>query len=195
MQDIMIDLETMGVTADAAIVAIGAQAFDLTTGQLGDAFYRCVDLGSAVANGGTIDPSSMMWWLSQGDEARGALLANRRPLGQVLLDFGDFCRQQGPAEALRVWGNGADFDCVILASAYRRFHLTRPWGPFGNRCYRTIKSLHRDIKLERTGTHHNALDDAISQARHLVAMIGPAVVQTPAGEPVVPQAQHGMVVA
>lgn len=28
-----------------------------------------------------------------------------------------------------------------------------------------------DIKLQRIGTHHNAADDAESQARHLVAVL------------------------
>jgi hypothetical protein len=70
---------------------------------------------------------------------------------------------------VRVWGNGADFDNPILAVAYRRTIFSgQPWKPYNGRCYRTVKNQFQDVKLVRTGTHHNALDDARSQATHLV---------------------------
>ena len=43
--DIMLDLETMGTGPNAAIVAIGAVAFDLQAGTIGDHWYRWVDHG------------------------------------------------------------------------------------------------------------------------------------------------------
>jgi len=51
MNEVMLDLETMGQGPDAAIVAIGAVAFDPVTHWLGDPFYRLVDLESAVVTG------------------------------------------------------------------------------------------------------------------------------------------------
>jgi len=36
---------------------------------------------------------------------------------------------------------------------------------------RTIKAQHPDVPLTHVGTHHNAVDDAESQARHLIAML------------------------
>ncbi len=73
-------------------------------------------------------------------------------------------------DVVKIWGNGADFDNVILTSAYKRNDLELPWRYTNNRCYRTLKSLYPEIKLERSGTHHNALDDAISQANHLMSI-------------------------
>lgn len=35
-----------------------------------------------------------------------------------------------------------------------------------------MKALHSEIKMVRTGIHHNALDDAQSQAEHLISIIG-----------------------
>jgi exodeoxyribonuclease VIII len=55
MQDIMLDLETMATTRDAAIVAIGAVEFDAASGLIGDRFYVPVDLVSSVSAGGRID--------------------------------------------------------------------------------------------------------------------------------------------
>jgi hypothetical protein len=42
------------------------------------------------------------------------------------------------------------------------------WRSYNGRCYRTVKQQFPDIKLTRFGTYHNALDDAYSQAEHMV---------------------------
>jgi inhibitor of KinA sporulation pathway (predicted exonuclease) len=47
--------------------------------------------------------------------------------------------------------------------------MIKPYYKFWNeRCYRTVKNQYPDVKLTRTGTYHNALDDARTQAEHLV---------------------------
>lgn len=69
-----------------------------------------------------------------------------------------------------IWGNGASFDNVILANAYRAASIQQPWAYWNDRCYRTLKKRYLDIALRRQGTHHNALDDAISQAEHLITI-------------------------
>ena len=71
MNEIMLDLETMGNRPDAAIIAIGAVELNRETGQLGREFYEVVDLASAMAAGGTVDASTILWWMQQSDEARG----------------------------------------------------------------------------------------------------------------------------
>lgn len=88
----------------------------------------------------------------------------------------------GPREETRVWGNGAAFDNVILRRAYERTSresMKAPWPHWNDRCYRTIKGLYgHQVKIERTGTHHHALDDAASQARHLIRMLNPSARMT-----------------
>lgn len=71
--DVMLDLETMGQGPDAAIVAIGAVSFDLEAGKLGSEFYTVVDLTSSVEAGGKMDPSTVLWWLQQSEQARSEL--------------------------------------------------------------------------------------------------------------------------
>lgn len=167
--DVMLDLETMGNGPDAAIVAIGAIEFDPTAGTLGRTFYRGVSLETAVRGGGKIDAATVMWWLRQSDEARKDIAGEGCPQNQVLIEFGTWL--YGLGEDVKVWGNGAAFDNVILAQAYRRAELTVPWPHWNDRCYRTLKALRPEVKIERTGTHHNALDDATSQARHALALL------------------------
>lgn len=161
----MIDLETMGQGSDAAIVSIGAVKFD--ENGIGDTFYSVINLQSSVEAGLKIDASTVMWWLKQNGEARSALLEESVDLESVLQFFTDFVGVGGYA----VWGNGSDFDNVILANAYKSIGAEAPWQFWMGRCYRTMKNMFRDVKLKRKGTHHNALDDAISQAEHLIEII------------------------
>ncbi len=172
MQNLMIDLETMGTNPQAAIVAIGAVEFSLTSGELGREFYKVVDLASSMEAGGIVDPGTVLWWLRQSDEARAMFQAPAHRIHEVLESLSLFMAEFGGPD-VKVWGNGAAFDNVVLAGAFERTGLPRPWKYPNDRCYRTIKALHPEVPMERTGTHHNALDDARSQAQHLIAMIGP----------------------
>ena len=176
MKDILLDLETMGPSPHAAIIAIGAVAFNPEMGVLGDWFYEVVDLGSSVAQGGQMEPATVLWWLRQSDEARAAFELEGSKIEVALLKFSAWVRAIADNDA-RIWGNGANFDNVVLASAYDRTAITRPWSFWNDRCYRTVKALHPEIKMERAGTHHNALDDARSQALHLMEMLRKPVVR------------------
>jgi hypothetical protein len=170
---ISLDLETMGTRSDAAIVAIGAIVFDLTTMSTGDKFYTAVDLQSSIDAGGTTDEATIKWWKSQKQEAKDALQQNPQPIRQALAAFTEFVSSHGTKSQIFIWGNGSDFDNVILISAYQRLGVPLPWSWQNNRCYRTIRSLYPSIKKEKTGTAHNALDDAESQAKHMIAMLNP----------------------
>ena len=76
-----------------------------------------------------------------------------------------------PPVVTRHQGNGADFDLPILAAAYAAVGLSVPWKPYNGRCYRTLKNLAPVVKLARPGTHHNALDDARTQAVHAIKLM------------------------
>jgi exodeoxyribonuclease VIII len=77
------------------------------------------------------------------------------------------------SQTIKVWGNGSDFDNKLLSTAYEKIgwkHLI-PWNFRNNRCYRTVKNLYPSVKMKRSGDHHNALDDAKSQANHLLELL------------------------
>jgi exodeoxyribonuclease VIII len=174
MLDVMLDLETMGNGPNAAIVAIGAVEFDIEEGKLGREYYDRVDLVSSVAAGGVMDALTVLWWMKQGDVAREELHGpGRRYISPALDRFREWLRGCARLDDLRVWGNGAAFDNVILAEAYKRDDPNRmlPWNWWNNRCYRTMKNARPDIEIERGGTHHKAIDDALAQARHLLQIL------------------------
>lgn len=173
---VMLDLETMGNTPDAPIVAIGACRFD-KNGVSWDTFYRKITLQSSVDAGAKIDASTVLWWLQQEAEARAELYSGDFvDEWDALCDFANWINVHGDVDG--IWGNGAAFDNVILAQGFRRHRQNAPWPFWKDRCYRTIKSL-SDVEMKREGTHHNALDDAISQAKHLIAIWASSKTDTP----------------
>lgn len=178
---IMIDLETMGTSPTAPIISIGAVLFDAQGIQ--ERFYEVIDLKSTVDAGAVMDPRTVIWWMEQSDEARSALTGEGRRIDAVLSDFYQFCavgqmreifdswddKPTTPVpELLGVWGNGAAFDNVILAEAYKRVERSAPWPFWKDKCYRTIKGMYPNVEIKRAGTHHNALSDAETQAEHLI---------------------------
>lgn len=160
---IMVDLETMGTRANAPIIALGAVKFDALS--ILDTFYAVVSLTDVVSTGAVIDPSTVMWWMKQSEEARSAFDRPGKDLSVVLADFTKWVDPSIDG----VWGNGASFDNTILAESYARIGAKAPWPFWKDRCYRTVKGMFPGIPLDtRAGTHHNALDDARTQAMHLI---------------------------
>ncbi|MBJ5080118.1 3'-5' exoribonuclease, partial [Salmonella enterica subsp. enterica serovar Corvallis] len=51
MNNLMIDLETMGKKPNAPVVSIGAVFFDPQSGEIGPEFYTAVSLESAMEQG------------------------------------------------------------------------------------------------------------------------------------------------
>jgi exodeoxyribonuclease VIII len=165
---IMLDLETMGNDSQAAIFAIGAVRFNTTSG-ITDSFYMLVDLASSMQAGMTANADTIKWWMQQSDDARKAIYTTAHNLEVALQRFTDFAGADRDKPI--VWGCGADFDNVILASAYRLLKRPNPWEFYNNRCYRTLKGMYPQVKAVRKGTYHNAFDDAANQAEHLLAIV------------------------
>jgi exodeoxyribonuclease VIII len=91
-------------------------------------------------------------------------------LPEALVQLTSFLNQFG-RKGLKVWGNGSDFDNAILAACYAAVGQPLPWDFWHNRCYRTLKALRPELKLQRQGTYHNALDDAKTQAQHAIQLL------------------------
>lgn len=178
MNDLMVDLETMGNTSNAPIVAIGAVPFDPATGELGPHFYTAVNLASELEAGAVPDASTIYWWLKQSSEARAAIASDQAlKIPEALLELSKFVAANcDNPEYLKVWGNGASFDNVILRGAYERCGLSPCWNWYNDLDVRTIVALGRHIgfdpkrDLPFAGERHNALADAIHQAQYVSAI-------------------------
>lgn len=173
------DLETMGLPPNGAIIAIGAVAVDPDLDEpIVGRFYTQIRLDSAVDAGLVITPSTVMWWLQQSDDARKAFAdqADRKKLENVptlrgaLLDYAEFVKFYRTEDG-GIYGNGSLFDNNLLNTAFELTKVEKTWPYWADKCYRTIKDLRPNIKLDRVGVYHNALGDAESQGLHLVKLL------------------------
>ncbi len=180
---IMLDLETMGTTPGSAITQIGAVVFDPATEKFGATFYRRICLRSCVEIGMTMDPDTVIWWLKQSDAARAEFAKPSIHIAVALRDFKSFLVNHLDGDVSPcIWGNGAGFDNILLADAYRLYGYGSVWPHYADRCFRTLKSEFSGIAKPATrtlaeyadaglicdgefvATAHNALWDAITQA-------------------------------
>lgn len=166
MTAMMIDIETAGNRAGCAIASIGACRFETRGNTIGDTFHIHVSLEDCQRRGLAIDAGTFLWWLRQDGDARNALIDGQfdaAPLVTALFELAAFIDDTGPEP--EIWCNGASFDFPILAAAYHAAHIDLPWKFWQERDLRTLKGLNKGARIERAGIHHNALDDAIHQAR------------------------------
>lgn len=173
--DIMIDLETLSVEPNAVVLSIGTCEFD-ANGNIGAQNHMILvpTIDEQIALGRSVNGETVAWWMRQGAMAK--LLFSQQlggiSYGSVSSALDDLdasfakLRSRYPSGIPGVWGNGAGFDNVILETLYRQFNRHPPWRFCDNRCFRTLRALAPHIPYKREGVEHNALDDAISQAKH-----------------------------
>jgi exodeoxyribonuclease VIII len=180
IQDVMVDLETLGTTGGCIFVSIGAVEFDgtplaLSKGvpELGREFYSVLSISSQKELGMHHSADTVAWWKKQSPDAQRVLQECSAPdapsITQALATFADYLHPCG--KQVRIWGNGSDFDNPIIAEGYRRAGLIPPWQFWNSRCFRTLKNLLPGDEPVRGGTHHNALDDAKHQARWALVLL------------------------
>lgn len=169
MKHVMLDLETLGTTASAVILSIGAVRFDLTSEKIDDkGFYASVSIESNLDYGRRIQEDTLLWWLKQEVAAQAVFHEAKVALPQALEELSDWI---GDGDSF-VWSNGADFDIPMLAHAFSQVQMEVPWKFFNSRCFRTYKNLPnaKNVKVPFAGTKHNALADAYHQAQTLQAI-------------------------
>lgn len=164
MKHVMLDLETLGTVADACILSIGAVKFDLDSDAIDDnGFYASISIDSNLEHKRRIQEETLIWWMKQGPEAQGVFHESKQTLGMALTDLSDWMG----TDDLQVWSNGADFDLPMLAHAFTSLRQEVPWKFWNSNCFRTYKKLPgaKNVRLPMLGVKHNALFDAIHQAK------------------------------
>jgi len=173
MKHLMIDIETLGTTADSAILSLGAVFFDPANNLLGHEFYTEISLASCQAAGMRMDASTIQWWMRQSKEAQKVFQEDQTTISDALMNFRAFVLDNANAKYVQVWGNGPSFDNAIVSSAFDRIAVKKPWNHWNERCVRTMVELGRAIGIDPKkdlpfeGEAHNALDDAKHQAKYV----------------------------
>lgn len=184
---VMTDLETLGTVPGCVAFSVGMVEMDLVNLKLGREFECIINVDSSLDHylreDDPADPNgATAWWAKQSEEAKMTLTAARAGEGLALPEacekMNQWWRALNLKSKIRLWGNGADFDNPILRVMFDAAKVAPYPGGYGGRCYRTVKNMEElfpelkffklDRERHRTGTHHKALDDAKSQALHLM---------------------------
>lgn len=169
--DIMIDLETVGLTPKVVILEIGIVAFNMmdTTIPVVSRSYM-PDPEVQATMGRSIDWRTMKWWLQQDPVA----------LHRVMFPH-EVCHPRDAAISIRdwlqnmqinVWAWPSTFDIPILEDWFRDVGVTPPWSHRDIRCARTV-CKYRNVQIDRSeGLAHSAVDDCLAQVKALRAAHG-----------------------
>lgn len=171
-KNLMIDLETLATTTDAAILSIGWASFSQEEGVQDNGQFNVRSLDN-LSHGRRIDPSTVAWWFSQDPEAIVSLV---RPKPFSLASALEHL------EALIVrhkyiWAKPPQFDLSILANAYDNVLVKRPpWHHRNERDARTVLALGKALNIPQhsrpdTLTKHCAAADAVVQAWHVLDVL------------------------
>lgn len=189
---ISLDFETLSPKENAVLLSLGACVFDPATGEIGAQFYAAID--PRTQPGRDINPDTVLWWMQQDqaardkitqavksadlldsiddttpeDEAENIFATAAHPIQNVARAFLLFVEELG--ESVECWTNGA-VDHAWLESMFQYSGFKNPIKFWMQRDYRTLKALYPDVKAEDYGVAHNALDDAIKQAKHLIDIL------------------------
>lgn len=158
---LMVDLETMAVSPRTVVLTLGAVTFNPFTDEIYDELYFKVDLDDQDKLGREIDPNTLDWWAKQNPEVMEEAFS---PTGRIkLIDAVDqFHKFAWGCD--KFWSHGAVFDLMIIEDIYRQLKRPIPWEFWRLRDTRTLFDL-ADPEMEKSVEQHNALFDAIRQAK------------------------------
>ena len=168
MKDCMIDLETLGTTPQTPVISFGATFFDIENKKLGPTFYMVMEVNEQIDRGRKPTGDTLKWWMGQTGAAQRVFHEKAKPAAEVLTIFAQWYKANYPKGAF-VWGNGATFDISILEDMYRDYKIECPWAFNKIMDLRTFKRFQgKGEQIKKSGTEHNALDDAVSQAQYVL---------------------------
>lgn len=191
MNDIMLDIETLGKDSGCEVLSVGALRFDRSAPDLSGAepFYRVLrlrDRPSAYRHLFKVDADTLCWWMGQGDQARTSIFGEEAQKTAVTApamweELRSFLVR---GEVKRLWSNGPMFDERIVRDAMSSFGLVLPVEYRASRCCRTkyddanlwwgndakkrlaAAEIRRVPEAGRLPKHH-ALGDCWRQAAHI----------------------------
>jgi hypothetical protein len=158
---LMIDLETLATTPDAAVLTIGACKFDPRAKEIHSTFYERIKLESQEGYGRVINEDTLTWWSQQDPQIQEDAFGE----GDDRIDLRDAMKKLYTfgLGTTNVWSHGAIFDVVIIEDICRSFQQAVTWKFWEVRDTRTLFDLAKvDVRIEGK---HNALTDAVAQAQ------------------------------
>lgn len=157
MIDITFDLGTCALCPTAAVMSIGAVAWNRNGEDTPffeerkliayPTFSAHVDLRGMFIDGFTFDAATAQWWSERSDEAKYAVLDDDNegmpcsPIQTVVKDFFrwiDYVKKACNATEVNLWCQGTDFDMAILRNICYKYHIDIPISHNNFRDHRTF---------------------------------------------------------
>lgn len=158
MNRLMLDFETLDMGAvvfnEQSVIAGLSLKIDQQS---------CLDLGC------TISEDTVEWWAKQSNEAKAAAFGGttniRDAMEQLIQLYID-------EECIEIWSQGALADIRWANNVLTKLQLQKPWEYYQEMCSRTLlKYSPQTLGIPRTGTHHDAYNDAFFQAQNIILQL------------------------
>lgn len=171
LSHVMLDIETLSCNYNCVVVSVGAVQFDFICDRIDT--FECVfdDLSDQLNRGREKDNRTMSWWANLPEAASDVLFAPNKFKHILMNTKTGLTKLNEFIENRYVWGNGSTFDNVIIRDIMRDYTVNPKWPYFKDLCFRTLKKMFPINPIDRAGTHHNALDDALYQVMWLKEIV------------------------
>ena len=174
MNDVMLDIETLGNELNPVITQISGVRFNLETGECFEEFNVLVNPVSCLELGLEISKSTMEFWAKQDLNVFKKVVLDSFVKGinikEALVELNSFLSD---INVDTVWGNGIMADNVWLNSAYKASNIAPNWSFFQHRDVRTIVDIGRRLETPDykstnifEGDRHDAIDDCKFQIKY-----------------------------
>jgi len=160
---LMVDCETLDIGERPVLLSIGAVVFD--DNQIQDYFEYFIDKETAIREGFTVSQSTLDWWDQQDPDARAYAFNGEGDIKEALKALVQFYELN---ECSEIWSKGALADIRWINNALDHFGIEHPWEFYNEFCFRTLLKSVPKFDLDFVGMPHNALDDAIHQAKQFI---------------------------
>lgn len=174
--DIVVDIETLGLSSVNPIIQIGAVAFDIDSGVIIDKFK----MSAMVRKDVTINGETLKWWLEVNPTLLKSIICEATATEDLMLlrfiDWISKFRVDVGFNNVFLWGNGILFDNKILKDKIESYGMAYPIWYRNDRDVRTIVDVYcekfstnlDELKKKFTPTvEHDGLEDALAEANML----------------------------
>ena len=157
----MIDLETLCVTPQAAVLTVGGVKFDPnSSAEPHSEFYYKLDLDSQDRS---VNDDTIAWWATQDAKVQEEAFGTE---GRDHIDTFLDSLPKWMSNVDVLWGHGYGFDITIIEDMLRQRNKNIPWQFWQVRDSRTLFACCKvDPRKSMQSDLHNALADAYFQAK------------------------------
>ncbi len=170
MNQLMLDIETMGTDNNAMIVSISAVQFNIETGNTAAEFEVGIDWKEQIDNGAKVDVETFKWWLKQEKDAQNSLFdIFQQSVHDALYLFNKWILDNfKDVKKVDLYGNGSTFDNVIVRNLYKRHNIEFVLPYWCDKDVRTLMAItNTNAKdFEFKGIKHNGLHDCRHQINY-----------------------------